>query len=113
MPEKYKDSGKWFWGILAAASPKDIELYRQNQHPVTHTIVQHGTIETADEENLLYVEGDGAYSVSVKPSPKGIDTTMIYHVEERRDLNERIEWNCSGDGGQDKNSNSAENAEGC
>jgi len=90
MPGAYEDTGIWFYGMLAAASPKDIEMYRQNEHPVTHTVVQHGAVDVAKENDLLCTDNGGRYRVSVRPSPAGVDSTMIYYVEERRDINERI-----------------------
>ncbi len=87
VKDSYADTARSFYGILAEASQKDIELYKQNGHPITHTIVQHGAEPKAKSTDLL-VCGDKKYYVHGANSPAAVCSAMIYHVEERLDMYE-------------------------
>lgn len=80
----YEDVGEVIHGVLAEANDKQIERWKQLQHPISHTIVQAGGPKAKEgdklclEERVFFVQGiDKAGSL-------GIST--IYYVEERNDV---------------------------
>ena len=84
-----------FFGILTQASPKEIEEWKQKGHPITHTIVQRGSAETANATDILELvphdcnQGGKPRRFSVKGEPRnpgGLGHFLVYRVEERKDL---------------------------
>ena len=77
-----------FYGIISQASPKEIEQHKQLGNPITHTIVQRGTINGAKATDVLELDGTGRrFLVQGKPQDPGeLGHFLIYHVEEREDL---------------------------
>ena len=75
-------------GIISAASPTEIEQWKQKGHPITHTIVQRGTKDRAQAEDVLVLEdGKRRFLVQGKPHDPGeLGHYLVYHVEEREDL---------------------------
>ena len=85
----YEDIGTII-GILATASQKEIEQWKQNGHPITHKIVQQGIKNAAIATNYLvlseigkkdryfYVQGDNNLGELIH--------LMRYFVEESSDL---------------------------
>lgn len=84
--------GGTFYGIITQCSPKQIEQFKQNGHPVSHTIVQRGTKNRAKPTDVLEVvpkEDDGAsrfFYVETIHDPVEIGHYIVYHVLERNDL---------------------------
>lgn len=77
-----------FLGIISQATPKEIEQYKQQGHPITHTIVQRGTDNHAKATDVLELEGTNRrFQVHLQPQDPGeLGHFLIYHVEEREDL---------------------------
>ena len=75
-------------GIISAASPTEIEQWKQKGHPITHTIVQRGTKDRAQAEDVLVLDGGKRrFLVKGKPHDPGeLGHYLVYHVEEREDL---------------------------
>ena len=76
-----------FRGILAAASPTEIERWRQLEHPVTHKIIQQGVagFEIRPGDTIRY--GDTRYIVQTEPyNPGGINHWTIYYCDKRGDV---------------------------
>ena len=48
-------------GTLSKASPKQIEQWSQESHPVTHTLVVRGTCDVREEDVLVRHMGDCGY----------------------------------------------------
>ena len=79
-----------FLGIISQASQKEIEQWKQNGHPITHTIVQRGTQDRAKPTDILELkkpgEPDRRFLVQGVQDPGELGHFLIYHVEERDDL---------------------------
>lgn len=80
-----------FYGIISQASQKEIEQWKQNGHPITHTIVQRGTKDKAKAEEILELKDElngtkRRFKIKGVNDPGELGHFTIYHVEERNDL---------------------------
>lgn len=79
-----------FYGILSQASPREQEQWKQLGTPISHTIVQRGTVNRADGDDRLALTDDGEtryFQVQGKPHDPGeLGHFLVYRVLERRDL---------------------------
>lgn len=76
-------------GILAEADEKTKERWKQNQHPITHTIVSYHPIVKVKEKDILKMEGsERRFLVQGIEDPGGTGQFAIYYVLERRDIGE-------------------------
>ena len=76
-----------FYGILSDASQREVEQWKQNGHPITHTIVQRGTKDRAKAEEILELEDEGRrFKIKGTKNPGELGHFTIYYVEEREDL---------------------------
>ena len=77
-----------FFGIISEASPTEKEQWKQDGHPITHTILQRGTRNRAMATDVLELEAEGRrFLVQGKPKDPGeLGHFLIYKVEEREDL---------------------------
>lgn len=85
-----------FFGIISQADPKEVEQWKQLGNPITDTIVQRGTKNRAQANDILeLVPPKGCtdpgkprrFMVKGKPKDPGeLGHFLIYHVEEREDL---------------------------
>ncbi len=77
-------------GILTEMSPTEVEQFKQRGTPVTHTILQRGTVPSAKANDILELKtGNTARNFIVKGDPKNpgeLGHFLIYRVEERKDL---------------------------
>lgn len=78
-------------GILATASQKEIEKWKQLGHPITHKIVQRGVQNAAVATNYLVLSETGKkdryFYIQGASNPGELNHLMRYFVEERNDLN--------------------------
>lgn len=84
------------YGIVSQASPREVEQWKQNGNPITHTIVQRGTQECAKATDVLELVPDGPCEAGEKPrrflvkgkphNPGELGHFLVYVVEERADL---------------------------
>ena len=75
-----------FLGIAAEASQREKEEWRQNQHPITHTVVQYGaTVKAKATDYLVFPDGRKFYVQGVD-NAGSLNVSMIYYVEERFDI---------------------------
>lgn len=78
-------------GILATATQKEIEQWKQNGHPITHKIVQRGVQNAAVATNYLVLSETGKkdryFYIQGASNPGELNHMMRYFVEERNDLN--------------------------
>lgn len=85
----YEDIGTII-GILATATQKEIEQWKQNGHPITHKIVQQGIKNAAMATNYLVLSETGKkdryFYVQGVNNPGELNHMMRYFVEERSDL---------------------------
>ena len=87
-----------FLGIISQATPAEKEQWKQDGHPITHTIVQRGTQNRAMATDVLELpavtnaEGEeivAARHFEVKGQPQDpgeLGHFLVYRVEEREDL---------------------------
>lgn len=77
-----------FFGIISQASPTEKEQWKQNGNPITHTIVQRGTMHSAEATDVLELKAEGRrFLVKGQPHDPGeLGHFLVYHVEERADL---------------------------
>lgn len=73
-----------FQGAKAAASPEEIERYRQMQHPITHSITAQGAPQAIVGDRLKTDDGKYLYIQGVE-TPGGLNLWTIYQCEERPD----------------------------
>lgn len=85
----YEDVGQII-GTLVSASEKEKEAWKQNQHPITHKIVQQGVQNAAKATNYLVLSENGKkdryFYVQGTSNPGELNHLMRYFVEERKDL---------------------------
>ena len=85
----YAEAGS-IYGILSQASPREQEQWKQLGTPISHTIVQRGTVNRADGNDRLALTEDGEtryFQVQGKPHDPGeLGHFLVYRVLERRDL---------------------------
>lgn len=86
----YTDVGT-ITGILASATEKEQEAWKQKEHPITHKIVQMGTSNFATATNYLVLSEPGKkdryFYVQGTGNPGELNHMMRYFVEERNGLN--------------------------
>lgn len=83
-----------FLGIITEATAKEIEQHKQQGHPITHTIVQRGTVNRAKATDVLVLENElkengkpRKFLLPKHPKDPGeLGHFLVYHVEERDDL---------------------------
>lgn len=87
-----------FLAIISQATPKEIEQWKQNGSPITHTVLQRGTENRAKATDVLRLmvpvpgdpEAEPSYRyflVQGEPQDPGeLGHFLVYHVEERADL---------------------------
>ncbi len=77
-------------GIISQASQKEQEQWKQNGHPITHTIVQRGTEDRVKATDILELEIPGQkprrFRVQGVHNPAELGHFTSYKVEERDDL---------------------------
>lgn len=77
-------------GIISQASQREQEQWKQNGHPITHTIVQRGAGDRARVTDVLEIEtaGEGIrrFLVQGVHDPAELGHFVTYKVEERADL---------------------------
>lgn len=77
-------------GIISQASQKEQEQWKQNGHPITHTIVQRGSEGRAKVTDILELEMPGEkprrFKVQGVHNPAELGHFTSYKVEERDDL---------------------------
>ena len=73
--------------VLAAARPKEIQRWRQLEHPISHKIIQRGTaavdVRPGDSlvcENRRYIVQAAPYNLG------GLNHWTIYYCDERSDI---------------------------
>ena len=85
----YRDSGA-ILGILATATQKEAEHWKQLGHPITHKIVQYGVGSAAMATNYLVLSKQGKkdryFYIQGTGNPGELNHLMRYYVEERKDL---------------------------
>lgn len=72
-------------GIISQASQSEIAQSKQNGHPISHTIVQRGSIDRAKPTDVLGLDGR-RFIVQGVQDPGELGHFTIYKVEERDDL---------------------------
>lgn len=75
-----------FYGIISQASQHEKEQWKQNGHPITHTIVQRGNLNGATATEILELDGKRRFLIQGVQNPAELNHFTIYHVEERADL---------------------------
>ena len=76
-------------GILSQSTQKEQEQWKQNGHPITHTIVQRGSENRANATDILQIVEFGSpriFLVQGFEDPGELGHFTIYHVQERDDL---------------------------
>ena len=82
------------WGIISQASQNEREIWKQKGHPITHTVIQRGTIGAACADDVLELvnvredetETSRRFLIKGKRDPGEIGHFTVYAVEEREDL---------------------------
>ena len=77
-------------GMLTKATPKEVDQWKQDGHPVTHKIVQWLTDNRANPQDVLTLpDGDTTRTFLIQGlrDPGEINHCIVYYCEERRDLN--------------------------
>lgn len=73
------------WGVLASATPKEIERWSQEQHPTSHTIITDdptaGKVKIGDRLTL----GSRQFHVQGRDDVAALGLATIFYVEERND----------------------------
>lgn len=68
-------------GALASASQKEVDQWKQNGHPITHTIVVYGTT-MADAGDVVSL-GERKFYIQGKEDPGGFGIRQVLFCEER------------------------------
>lgn len=87
--KKFTECGEII-GIISQASQKEQEQWKQNGHPITHTIVQRGFKDRAKVTDVLEIKtpdkGVRRFLVQGVHDPAELGHFTSYKVEERDDL---------------------------
>lgn len=76
-------------GILSEANQREQEQWKQNGHPITHTIVQQGVKNCGKAEDVLTLGKGKAtrkFHVQGTKNPGELEHFVVYYVQERNDL---------------------------
>ena len=73
------------YGIISQASQQEKEQWKQNGHPISHTIVQRGTKNRAKATDELQL-GDRRFLIQGVNDPGELGHFTVYKVNERADL---------------------------
>lgn len=82
----YEQTKQFFWGIAAEASQREREEWKQNQHHITHTVVEYGAVVKAKATDYLVSSDGRKFYVQGANNAANLDISMIYYVEERFDM---------------------------
>lgn len=82
----YQQAERQILGILTEASEEEKEQHKQNGHPITHKITQSTAMEKAKTGSYLVLEDGRQFYVQGTKNPGNLNLTMLYYVEERRDI---------------------------
>ena len=75
------------FGIISQAKQNEIEQWKQNGHPITHTIVQRGSKDRAKATDVLELKDTKRrFHIKGVNDPGELGHFTIYYVEEREDL---------------------------
>lgn len=89
--EKLVEGGE-IYGIITQCTPTEKEQFKQNGHPVTHTVVQRGTKNAAKPTDVFEVKPkteDGSsrfFLVQTVHDPAELGHFTVYKTLEREDL---------------------------
>ena len=81
-----------FFAIISQATPREKEQWKQDGHPITHTVLQRGTKDRARSTDVLELPVPGTeevrrFLIQGEPQDPGeLGHFLVYHVEERQDL---------------------------
>ena len=74
-------------GIISQASQHEKEQWKQSGHPITHTVIQRGTVNQAQATDVLELDGTGRrFLIQGIRDPAELGHFTVYKVEERLDL---------------------------
>lgn len=82
----WKATGWKLTGIVTTANQKEIDQWKQNGHPISHKVTSHGAMEKAKATDYLIMEDGRQFYVQGIKNPGNLNVTMIYYVEERKDI---------------------------
>lgn len=82
------------WGIISQASQQETAKWKQEMHPITHTVIQRGTHNAAKADDVLELrdtlpDGTGTvrkFLVKGRRDPGELHHFVVYATEEREDL---------------------------
>ena len=87
---KHYEETRRIIGIISQADQKEIEQWKQSGHPITHTIVQRGSVNRAKAYDMLeLLSGPDCpryFYIQGVQDPGELGHFTIYKVEEREDL---------------------------
>ena len=75
-----------FLGALLAANQKEKEEWKQNDHSITHKIIEYSAQAKAKATDYLVMADGREFYVQGVKNPGNLNVTMIYYVEERFDV---------------------------
>lgn len=82
-PEFHK-TGEIIRGVLSDAYPEEELRWSQNQHPITHKIVQKGPAKAQAGDELTH--GERVFLVQGADNVSELGMVTIYYVQERSDV---------------------------
>ncbi len=82
----WEATGRKLSGTVTTASPKEIDQWKQNGHPISHKVTSYGAVEKAKATDYLMLEDGRQLYVQGAKNPGNLNVTMVYYVEERRDV---------------------------
>ena len=86
VTQKLEPDG-YIFGIISQANQKEQEQWKQNGHPITHTVIQRGTVNQAKATDVLELDGTGRrLLIQGIRDPGELGHFTVYKVEERVDL---------------------------
>lgn len=75
-----------FMAALTKATQKEKEQWKQDGHPITHTIIEFSAQKKAKATDYLVKEDGREFYIQGVKNPGDLNVTMIYYVEERSDI---------------------------
>ncbi len=80
--------------VLAQARPSEMERFRQDAHPITHTIVQRGRPKARPQDRLIL--GERQFYIQGVDEIGDLAICTIYYAEERRGQSHAANRNTGG-----------------
>lgn len=87
LTSKSTEETRMIRAVLSQASPQEIEMYSQPQHPISHAIVHRGAPKAKEGDSLILGKDESrTFRIQRVKDPGEMSLWTIYYAEERKDV---------------------------